>query len=684
MNENESFTLESQPQDIDFNNIALDNINNEGIDVHFSPSMNSVFLADERQSSLDLMNSQKKKEEKNPTIKTEITIPKKEKEKENSLSEDCYSGTDIAPAELLKEIISIKSAQILEPLLMERKRWFKKLSAEEILKWQKREIVRPLLIMKTVRDFDSSIQMFRNLLSYMKDRKSSKASSMHVKKFIKLVLKGGEILRDEAFLQVYKQLNDNKKNESFMRGLKMMAIISSCFVPKNPDVYKFILNYLFFQINNYNNKDKNILNHLNYIFARMIKTKDHERRFVPCETELNNIECLTSILVSVNFFNDAKKNIKVESYTTMGDLKKTIMNILNFNSKRAIYYTMYEICTKENTLEERFIDDSEKVCDILSVWNSEKDKSNKNGEKCDFKFYIRLLIYYPFTEDEVDTLSIVYYQTVYDVITGKHPLDLRKILTLASLELVNECGNDEEKAKELLSTKLNKFIPFNNFNEMSEEEWKEKILTQYVNISEISKNNARWNYLQELSNLHTFQTQQFYAKFNYIKSGTNEDGIPDICILGFRPDGIMIMDEEKKEIIFYKYETIMNWGISRTQLILCLSTNANEIHRVCFMTSQTKVIQTLIEIYCNIFVGKTIKEIQKVVEDYDTKFKSIDCSRRKNSLLYKEQKTGNILNESKINEIDESVYEINKKDKDTEKIKEIGSILPDNEKNNDE
>ena len=246
MNENESFTLESQPQDIDFNNIALDNINNEGIDVHFSPSMNSVFLADERQSSLDLMNSQKKLEEKNSVIKTEVNIPKKEKEKENSLSEDCYSGTDIAPAELLKEIISIKSAQILEPLLMERKRWFKKLSAEEILKWQKREIVRPLLIMKTVRDFDSSKQMFRNLLSYMKDRKSSKAPSMHVKKFIKLVLKGGEILRDEAFLQVYKQLNDNKKNESFMRGLKMMAIISSCFVPKNPDVYKFILNYLFF------------------------------------------------------------------------------------------------------------------------------------------------------------------------------------------------------------------------------------------------------------------------------------------------------------------------------------------------------------------------------------------------------------------------------------------------------
>ena len=55
----------------------------------------------------------------------------------------------------------------------------------------------------------------------------------------------------------------------------------------------------------------------------------------------------------------------------------------------------------------------------------------------------------------------------------------------------------------------------------------------------------------------------------------------------------------------------MNWGISKNQLIIFISTSMNEIKRACFFTSQTKVIQALIEIYCNLLVGKTIKE-QKI------------------------------------------------------------------------
>ena len=55
----------------------------------------------------------------------------------------------------------------------------------------------------------------------------------------------------------------------------------------------------------------------------------------------------------------------------------------------------------------------------------------------------------------------------------------------------------------------------------------------------------------------------------------------------------------------------MNWGISKNQLIIFISTSMNEIKRACSFTSQTKVIQALIEIYCNLLVGKTIKE-QKI------------------------------------------------------------------------
>ena len=551
------------------------------------------------------------------------------------LSPDCFIGPDAAPAELLKDLITVNPQQTLEPLLTTQSSCFKKLDPNSIMKWQKKEISDPLLRMENIDDVEGSKQMFRNLISYMGDRKSSKMPILHAKKFVKIVLIGSDILRDEAYLQVYKQLHNNQKFESIMRGWKMFAIISSCFVPKKPEIYNLILNYLFFEMQN--TKDNQIINHIKYIFVRMIKTKEKERHHVPSDEELACIEKLIPIDLPVKFFTGNQTLIKVESYTTIRDLKIQLMNKLDFNIQRAVYYSIYEICEKKSATEERFIDDSEKVCDILSVWSNELIRDKKTGDSSKFHLYLKLLIYYPFEKDDIDTLSVVYHQTVYDVLTGKHPVDERKIINLAAYQLVAEFEDDEDPAAKKLNDNVNKYIPASKVGLMSAEDWREKILEQYRKVNELKKNDAKWEYVQELKNLCTYQTQQFYGKYNEQKSGTNEDDIPDECIIGFRPDGILILDREHNEIVLYKYETIMNWGISKNQLIICISTSMNEIKRICFFTSQTKVIQTLIEIYCNLMIGKTIKDIQEVVKDYDVKFGKIDSSRRKHDLLLKEE-----------------------------------------------
>ena len=52
----------------------------------------------------------------------------------------------------------------------------------------KKEISDPLLRMENEDDVEGSKQMFRNLLSYMGDRKSSKLPILHAKKIVKIVL----------------------------------------------------------------------------------------------------------------------------------------------------------------------------------------------------------------------------------------------------------------------------------------------------------------------------------------------------------------------------------------------------------------------------------------------------------------------------------------------------------------
>ena len=610
----------------------LDNSQQNIINTNSNQGLNLVSTEEGANNEASIENIQNSNKENAGGEGQEGTIGKKGTVE---LSQDCFIGPDAAPAELLKDIIAINPQQILEPLLTTQTSCFKKLDPDGILKWQKSEISYPLLRMENLDDVEGSKQMFRNLLSYMGDRKSSKMPLLHAKKFVKLVLIGNDILRDEAYLQIYKQLHNNQKFASLMRGWKMMAIASSCFVPKKDEIYNLMLNYLFFEMQN--TKDNQIINHIKYIFVRMVRNKGKERHHVPCEEELGCIEKLVPIDLPVKFFTGNQTNIKIESYTTIRDLKIELMNKLDFNIQRALYYSIYEICEKKSGTEERFIDDSEKVCDILSVWDNEMIRDKKTGDTSKFHLYLKLLIYYPFEKDDIDTLSVVYHQTVYDVLTAKHPVDERKIINLAAYQLVVEFEDDEEEAEKKITDSVNKYIPPNKFSLMTAEDWKEKIVEQYKKVNDLKKNDAKWEYIQELKNLPTYEVQQFYGKYNEQKSGTNEDEIPDECIIGFKPEGICILDREHNEVVFYRYETIMNWGISKNQLIICISTSMNEIRRICFFTSQTKVIQALIEIYCNLLVGKTINEMQDVVKNYDVKFAKIDSSRRKHDLILKEE-----------------------------------------------
>ena len=548
--------------------------------------------------------------------------------RQKELSQDCFIGAEIASSELLSEIINVNLESTLTSILNPKKKFFKQLSIENIMSWQNSEINEPLLKME--KDlYEIPKQMFRNLLGYMLDRKSSKKPLSHARKFLKITMNNSnKIIKDEAYVQILKQLRNNKKYESLIRGWKFLAIISSVFVPTEK-IYNLILNYLFFQMQN--NTDLNIINHAKFIFVRMIKTKENERKNVPCKEELQFIESLKSILIPIYFFGGKSTIIKIESYNTINDLKNKIMEHLEFNKNKSIYYSIYEICSKLNETEERFIDDNENICDVISLWKNEIGKSK---EKIEFKLYLKLLIYYSFDEDDYDTINMIYNQSLYDVITGKFKIDENKIITLASLQILNEFGKDNENAYKSLKNNIEKYVPFNQINKMRNIQWCEKIIEFYSNLSEFNQNQAKWNYLEELKNNVNYQMQQFDAKFNLNKSITNEDNIPEECVIGIKPDGINILDRERNEIVFYKYEIIMNWGISDNQFIICISNSDNEIRKICFFTSQTKTIQTLIEVYCNLIAGKTIIEIKEIINSNRQKFNKINTSNNRMGSCY--------------------------------------------------
>ena len=99
------------------------------------------------------------------------------------------------------------------------------------------------------------------------------------------------------------------------------------------------MNFLFFEMQN--NENINIKKYAKYIFVRMLKTKDAQRKHIPSRDEINCIENLKPIRIFIYFFTGAKREISIESYTTVRDVKKMMMKILDFAEHRYIYYSIY-------------------------------------------------------------------------------------------------------------------------------------------------------------------------------------------------------------------------------------------------------------------------------------------------------------------------------------------------------
>ena len=87
--------------------------------------------------------------------------------------------------------------------------------------------------------FSKVILFDLDLLSYMFDRKSSKKPIKHAKKFIKLTINTPE-LRDEAYIQIIKQIKLHKKKENCLRGWNLFAIVASCYEPSEKLFYSIL------------------------------------------------------------------------------------------------------------------------------------------------------------------------------------------------------------------------------------------------------------------------------------------------------------------------------------------------------------------------------------------------------------------------------------------------------------
>ena len=115
----------------------------------------------------------------------------------------------IIPKEVIGEALQYNLSDYYNQNLKEKKSFFKRIPTEEIMRWSPDLISDPLTNVAGYQN-DIAIKMFKRLLSYMGDRKSVKKPMDIVKSHLELSFKGTEDLKDEAFVQVLKQIKDHR------------------------------------------------------------------------------------------------------------------------------------------------------------------------------------------------------------------------------------------------------------------------------------------------------------------------------------------------------------------------------------------------------------------------------------------------------------------------------------------
>ena len=250
----------------------------------------------------------------------------------------------------------------------------------------------------------------------------------------------------------------------------------------------------------------------------MIKMSETRRKFVPTEFEISHIEEMKPLMYPIYFFSNTHTYIPIESYTNIKEFKQSIMIKLEMLISKSPYYSIYEICEKEKTIEERFLEDTEKVVDIISLWNKEKENSKLVNEDIEFKMYLKLFIYYEYSKNDVDTITLMYVQTNYDVIKSKFNISKELAIDLAAYQLSINYGNNYEVAEKFIIYSYKDYIPAKLFNNKSEEcsIIIDKVCEKYKSLEGIKPIEAKIKYLELIKSNPLFMAHQFNVKVRII------------------------------------------------------------------------------------------------------------------------------------------------------------------------
>ncbi|KAF7637838.1 Unconventional myosin heavy chain 6 [Meloidogyne graminicola] len=414
-----------------------------------------------------------------------------------------------------------------------------------------------------------------------------------------------EILRDEIYCQLMKQLTDNPNPLSEERGWELMWLCIGLFPPSKflcHEVEHFLRTRFVPMATDCSMRLQKALNHCNSDYCRLSP---------PHQVELEAIQYRQTQIYHKFYLPDGtQETIEVESWTRAKDFSKKIANrlgLLNSLKGFGLFIKLGEkvVCMPE---QEYFFDFINQIQDWARK-NFRRENILNNGNKflssgINFNYQVhfmrKLWLDVEPGKDIRQDIIFNYPQELPKYLRGYHQIDKNEAIQFAALILRAQIKDDKQIPIQHIQHILHELIPIDLLKSFSPNEWK-KLISSELQKEGIPKTStdAKLCFLSKIAKEPTFGSAFFEVK---------QSADPTLCsklLVVINKDGMNLYElENKKYIRTHEFKQLSNWQSANTYFHLTL----NNGNRLLFETTLGHKLDDLLTSYIQALISKQEKE----------------------------------------------------------------------------
>ncbi|CAH0726126.1 unnamed protein product, partial [Brenthis ino] len=427
-----------------------------------------------------------------------------------------------------------------------------KRGAEELWRHSREPIKQPLLKKLQAKEelAEEACFAFAALLKYMGDlpSKRPRIGNEYTDHIFDGPLKH-EILRDEIYCQIMKQLTDNRNRMSEERGWELMWLATGLFACSQGLLRELTL---FLRTRRYPIAQDSL--------QRLQKTlRNGQRKYPPHQVEVEAIQHKTTqIFHKVYFPDDTDEAFEVDSSTRAKDFCQNIAQRLNLRSSEG-FSLFVKIADKVISVPEGdfFFDFVRHLTDWIK-----KARPTRDGITPQFTYQVffmkKLWTNTVPGKDRAADVIFHFHQELPKLLRGYHRCGREEAARLAALAYRARFGDNKQELQ-AIPQMLRELIPADLIKLQSSADWKRAIVASYNQDAGMTPEDAKITFLKVIYRWPTFGSAFFEVK------QTTEPNYPELLLIAINKHGVSLIHPQSKDILVtHPFTRISNWSSGNT------------------------------------------------------------------------------------------------------------------------